>query len=439
MKQYKIISFLLPLITFFLMTHLSVTAIHAQAPLPGDFIVTFSDETSVVDREAAVRQAGAVMRFNYHIVSGTAVHIPNEKALAALQRDPRVAAIIPDRKVHAHVVSATGNIRGGQTTSGQIIPAGVNRIGASPGSGAGTGKGIGVAVVDTGIDFNHNDLQPNKEYCFTTFSSCQDDNGHGTHVTGIITAINNTIDVVGVAPDAIPYAVKVLDQTGSGSDATVIGGLDWIYQSANYLTPPIRVVNMSLGREGTLDDDPALRQAIQNIVNLGIPVVVSAGNDPGKEVSQQVPGTYPEVMAIASTTAGDGSNKCKFYNGYIKADTASYFTTDGKFDSVSKIGVTVSAPGETKEDISGGCFARTVGILSTKLGGGTTRMSGTSMSAPHVSGVAARILELNSQLLSEDIRTNIRATASRITVAPLDSPTSGYTFDGEREGIAAAP
>ena len=300
------------------------------------------------------------------------------------------------------------------------------------------GGGVGVAVVDTGIDFNHGDLLPGIP-CFTAFSSCQDDNGHGTHVAGIIAARNNTIDVVGVAPDTISYAVKVLDQAGSGSDATVIAGLDWIYQSEASVLPPIRVVNMSLGRPGTLDDNTLLRQAVQKIVNeLGISIVVSAGNDQNLEVSQQVPATYPEVMAVASTTARNGSNKCRFFNGYIQTDTASYFTTDGAFDPLTKTGVTISAPGETQENISQGCFIKSDGILSTKLGGGTTKMSGTSMAAPHVAGVVARILE-SGQILPEDVRAYLRTTADRRLVAPLNSPTAAYTFDSEREGIVLAP
>ena len=405
--------------------------------IPGDYLVIFSEWTSVLDQVKSVDQAGAGLTSHYHIVAGAAVHIPNERALAALQMDPRVVSVIPDRKVYVHAKPGSG---GGGSTPAQVIPSGVERIGASPGIGTGTGKGIGIAVVDTGIDFNHGDLLPAPGACFTSFSSCRDDNGHGTHVAGIISARNNTIDVVGVAPDAIPYAVKVLDQSGSGSDATVISGLDWIYQSANSVTPPIRVVNMSLGRTGTLDDNPLLRQAINKIVNeLGISIVVSAGNDPKINVSQQVPATYPEVMAIASTTARDGSNKCRFFYGYIMTDTASFFTTDGVFNPLNKIGVTVSAPGEDKGDISKACFVQSVGILSTKLGGGTTRMSGTSMAAPHVTGVVARMLELNGQVLPEDIRSNIRLTAERHLVAPLDSPTSSYTYDNEREGIVHAP
>jgi subtilisin family serine protease len=309
-----------------------------------------------------------------------------------------------------------------------------------------TGDGVGVAVVDTGLDFNHRDLKPLETVCFTAFSACQDDNGHATHVGGIIAARNNTVDVVGVAPGATLYAVKVLNSSGSGTDSTVIAGLDWIALHAASLTPPIRVVNMSLGREGTLNDNPALREAVRNLYDLGITVVVSAGNDPDLEVSQQVPATYPEVLAVASTTGVDGSNNgCKSFTAVIRADTASYFTTDGAFDEATGIGVTVSAPGEDKEDVTKSCFAKSVGILSTKLGGGTTRKSGTSMSAPHVAGVAALMWEKAlsgtspGTLLVEDARGKIRASAARRGTAPLDSPTGGYTFDGEREGIVWAP
>ena len=177
-----------------------------------------------------------------------------------------------------------------------------------------------------------------------------DDNGHGTHVSGIIAARNNTIDVVGVAPNATLYAVKVLDRSGSGTDSTVMAGLDWIALNASLVSPEIRVVNMSLGRQGSLNDNPALRAAVQNLYDSGITVVVSAGNDSGLDVSQEVPATYPEVLAIACSTAVDGGNSGCIFGGVIKADTASYFTTDGKYDPATRIGVTISAPGVEKED-----------------------------------------------------------------------------------------
>jgi len=395
-----------------------------------DVIIMFREGVSHADRDATVRRAGALLRFNYATIRAAAAHVPHAAAMRLLEQHPDVVAIIPDRPVQAHA---------------EIVPAGVQRIGAAPGQSGYTGAGVGVAIADTGIDLNHLDLKPFGSVCFYAYSSsCQDDNGHGTHVGGIVAARDNDRDVVGVAPNATLYAVKVLDRSGNGSDSTVMAGLDWIADNASLVSPPIRVVNMSLGRAGTLNDNPALRAMVQAVYGLGVSIVVSAGNDSSKEVSQQVPATYPEVMAVASATALDGSNAgCKSFRSIIPRDTASYFTTDGAYNLATGIGVTVSAPGADKENVTRSCFASSVGILSTRLGGGTTRMSGTSMAAPHVAGVVAlmwqRALLSGGFLLPEDARLQIRGGVDRDGVAPLNSPTGGYTFDGEREGILFAP
>ncbi len=369
-----------------------------------------------------------------HVLNGFAAHVPPGQ-LAALAQDPRVAHVSVDNEILALGKPAPPPP---PPSPGQVVPAGVVRIGAN--TVPQTGAGIGVAIVDTGLDFNHSDLpisansfvSPGFAYYTTT---AQDDAGHGTHVGGIVAARNNSQDVVGVAPGATLYAVKVLDNTGSGYDSDVAAGLDWVAANAAAAVPAIRGINMSLGRPASADDS-LMHQAVANAVAAGLSVVVAAGNDAAMQVSQMVPANFPEVIAVASTTAKTGTSNNKRYAA-IQADTASFFTTDGKYDSLTGIGVAISAPGEDQENIA---FPNinSVGILSTALGGGTTRMSGTSMASPHVAGVVALLLEKAPALSPVDVKARIMS-GDKEGSAPLNSPTSSYTFDGEREGILSAP
>lgn len=407
---------------------------NAQAPASegSNVIVLFRDGVTAAERERLVRQSGGVATRHFRNVPASAARA-NVRARVFMERHPDVLSVVPDREVEK-LGKPTSS---GAETMAQAVPAGVMRVGAEPGAVSFTGAGVGVAIVDTGIDFQHGDLTV-AVTCFTAYAACQDDEGHGTHVAGIVAAANNAIDVVGVAPAATLYAVKVLDRRGRGTDSTIMAGLDWIADNAALVSPAIRVVNMSLGRRGTLNDNPALRASVQAVVEAGITVVVAAGNDGMLEVSAQVPATYPEVIAAASTTATAGSSACAGHPSPVVGNTASYFTTDGAFDSQTGIGVSVSAPGEDREDISKSCFLKSVGILSTRLGGGTVRMAGTSMAAPHVTGVVALMAE-QSAVTPDDARRRLRLGADAVDIAPLDSPASGYSFDGEREGVLSAP
>jgi subtilisin len=362
------------------------------------------------------------------VVNGFAGFVPPGR-LAALKADPRVLRIVPDR-----VISAIGKPGGGGgPTLGQVTPEGVASIGAAPGVLPFTGDGVGVAVVDSGVDFNHTDLKVSPSGHSSFGTSPQDDHGHGTHVAGTIAALNNTNGVVGVAPKATIYAVKVLAANGSGSDAAVIAGLDWVADNAATVTPRIKVVNMSLGRVGTAGDNPTMHDAVKALVAQGISVVVAAGNDAALEVTQQVPSAYPEVIAVASVTATAGKTLSRTISFTIPAGAASYFTSDGP-------GVCISAPGEDAENITKAGFIQSVGILSTKLGGGTTRMSGTSMAAPHVAGVVALLAQKTPGITPDTVRVNISGfNASELGFAPLNSPTTSYSFDGVREGVLYAP
>ncbi len=450
---------------------------------PDTYIIQFAPGTARNARANAVNVPGASTRFNYANAPVAAITVQNPNALQGIQNNPLVQNVI-----QAHVIGIMakggpkggggGSSGGGGSTGGsgggsccsapgtfdseQIISYSVQRVGL-PVAGS-DGDGIGVAIVDSGIDFQHTDLAPSAT-AFSAFGgSCQDDGGHGTHVSGTVAALNNNQAIVGVAPAATLYCVKVLTGALTGDDSTLMAGLDWVISNHDQVTPPIRVVNLSLGRPldagETLNDVSAMHDMIQQLYDLGIVTVVAAGNDATLEITDMVPAAFPEVLTVASTTANEGVKTCAPL-GYdvadVKADTVSVFTTDGA-------GVTVSAPGEEETDYITlpyiGCNALMYGTLSTTMGsqgasrkipydGGIAEARGTSFSAPLVSGIVARLMQMglipmdSGSTTTEDARTWISNNADRKGTAPVDNPLSPtfypYTFDGVREGIAQAP
>ena len=245
------------------------------------------------------------------------------------------------------------------------------------------GVDINIAVLDTGILRTHPDLKNRIKGCkdFTSAkqpivdNSCDDKNGHGTHVAGTIAARDNEIGVVGVAPEANLYAVKVLDKRGSGSWSSVICGIDWVTGKAG----EIKVANMSLGGSGSSDNDcgqtnnDALHQAICKSMNVGITYVVAAGNE-NDNAANHVPAAYNDaVITISALVDTDGSP-----GGF--GDPTGY-GSDDTFASFSNYGdvVDLGAPG--------------VNIYSTWKNGGYNTISGTSMATPHVAGAVALYLK----------------------------------------------
>jgi len=252
------------------------TSVTRQPPASRNFgrhIVRFEAGTVKPDRAAAAARAGASVRFNYDVVESMAIEAP-ASALRGLMNNPHIMEILPDRGVFSTGFAPAG----GTQTSSQVTPSGVTAVGA-PVTGS-DGSGVGVAIMDTGIDLANSDLAVASQTYSAFGGSCNDDNGHGTAVAGLVSALNNTIGIVGVAPNSKPYCVKVLDSTGTGADSSIIAGLNWIYTNWNLVTPNIKVVNMSLGRAGTVNDNSSYRTAVQQLYNLGIVVVNAVGNDP---------------------------------------------------------------------------------------------------------------------------------------------------------------
>ena len=260
----------------------------------------------------------------------------------------------------------------------QVVPWGIARIKADQCWGSATGLGVKVAVLDTGIDTNHPDLKNNIKGGVNTIlsqKSYKDDNGHGTHVAGIIAAENNQIGVVGVAPQAELYAVKVLDRKGNGWLSDIIEGLDWCIKNN------MRVVNMSLG---STSDNQSFHEATHNVYLAGISIVASAGNDSD---GIRYPAKYEEVIAVSAV-----DKNMAF---------ASWSNSGEEID--------VAAPG--------------VDIYSTCTEPQYTSMSGTSMSAPHVTGAVA--LRLQAGYLSPaEVLAAVKLSAEDIGL-PLDQQGTG--------------
>jgi hypothetical protein len=281
--------------------------------------------------------------------------------LTALDRDPRVAywefdqiARVPGPRPNAprwcnDPANADDPRCGGgggeeETPGGQTTPWGITRVGGAE-VYTGTRKAW---IIDSGIDLDHPDLNVDvnlsANFVFRGKDSPDDGNGHGTHVAGTVAAIDNDIDVVGVAAGASVVAVRVLDNSGSGSYSGVIAGVEYVAVNASNGD----VANMSLGGPGS----SALDEAVEAAAASGVKFSLAAGNS-GSNANNYSPAR---------------ANGANIY-------TVSAIGQNGCLASFSNYGSAVdyAAPG--------------VGVESTKKGGGTTTYSGTSMAAPHVAGI----------------------------------------------------
>jgi subtilisin family serine protease len=323
---------------------------------------------SSVAAEHAAAFGAEVSHVYGYALKGYAATIPSAR-LGALRSDSRVAFLSEDRAVWA---------------TAQTLPTGVDRIEgdqSSTASGDGTGSvNVAVAIIDTGINVDHPDLNVvGGTNCVRGKPTIDDGNGHGTHVAGTVAARDNDIGVVGLAPGAPLYAVRVLNKNGSGSWASVICGVDWV--TGNATATGIKVANMSLGGSGSDDgncgnsNNDALHKAICNSVGGGVTYVVAAGNS-NVNYSGFVPAAYNEVVTVTATAdfngqaGGAAAPTCRSDVDDTAADFSN-FTTTGSADE----GHTIAAPG--------------VCILSTWKGGGYNTISGTSMASPHFAGTAA--------------------------------------------------
>jgi len=330
----------------------------------GRYIVVLDEGTDAAS--VAAEHASSLGVVTGHVYSsaldGYAARMP--AAVAGLvEADPRVAYVQVDRKVSA---------------TAQTTPTGVDRADAelSPTAaidGTDQRVDVDVAVIDTGVDLDHPDLNVNRagaKNCALALSA-DDDNGHGSHVAGTIGALDNAAGVVGVAPGARIWPVKVLNAAGVGFTSDIVCGIDYVTANA----ASIEVANMSLGGGGSDDgncgrtDGDAEHEAICASVAAGVTYAVAAGND-SADAAESAPAAYDEVITVSALSDFNG----KPGGG---APSTCRADVDDTFADYSNYGsdVDLIAPGTC--------------ILSTWMNGGYNTISGTSMASPHVAGGAA--------------------------------------------------
>ncbi len=350
-----------------------------------DYIVVYHPDTDPDQASAALASnySAEVVSVYRHALRGSFVRA-NARQLEQIAADPNVAFIEANQEwsVDAQTI-ATGLSRAFAPGNPNLSINGVHDFTVD----------ADVAVLDTGIDLDHPDLNVVSAINCTlsgpyegTCDGIKDDgHGHGSHVAGIIGALDNSIGVVGIAPGVRLWAVKVLTNYGSGTTAQIIAGIDYVAEHAD----AIEVANMSLGGTG---ESIAMDLAISNAVAAGVTFALSAGNS-NIDVNNYHPGGNPDAITVSALADFDG------LPGGLAAPTC-YTDIDDTRANFSNYGagVDIAAPGAC--------------IYSTYMDGGYATMSGTSMSAPYVTGAAALLASTNLYATPADIKAQLLATGN---------------------------
>ncbi len=303
------------------------------------------------------------------------------KEIEALKNNPNVEAVEDDGPVYALGAYPRVEeilVEGQPSIQAETIPAGVAQIKAPAAWDCSRGKGIRVAVLDTGIDGAHPDLAANYKggVSFVPGQTPADGNSHGTHCAGTIAATINGAGVVGVAPAASLYAVKVLANNGSGQWSYLIAGINWC------ITNKMHILSMSLGGSSA---PAALEAACNAAFSNGLLLIAAAGNSGPAPNTVGVPGKYKNVIAVSAID---------------NANVIASFSSRGPE-------VEICAPG--------------VNVLSTIPGGGYGNKSGTSMACPHVAGAAAVVWGSHRFATNVQIWNLLGSTADNLGVPGWDT------------------
>jgi Subtilase family/Bacterial Ig-like domain (group 3) len=337
--------------------------------IPDQYIVVLkagTTEAANFEAQAQARQAGAVIGFTYKkALNGFSFKGP-QAAVDRLRTIATVDYVSADSPVKADIIQVAPPL-GLDRTSERLLPLN-NWFTYSQ-----DGTGVHAYVIDTGIRPTHNDFAPSRATGdFTSImdaNGTNDCNGHGTHVAGTIGGTT-----YGIAKNVRLHGVRVLDCGGSGSEAGVIAGVDWV--TLNAIFPA--VANMSLGASGVY---PAMNTAVANSIASGITYTISAGNS-NANACVYSPALVPQAITVGSVHPSN--------------DTRSWFSNWGTC-------LDLFAPGES--------------ILSAWFSSdsATNTINGTSMAAPHVAGVAALFLQLNPAASPSAVWAGVLANANVTT------------------------
>ncbi|MBB5347290.1 S8 family serine peptidase [Desulfoprunum benzoelyticum] len=315
-----------------------------------------------------------------HALKGFSIKIPPQ-AVSGLQHNPRVKYVEADQIRYAF---------------GQTTPTGIQRIFAPNNTNIGINGDdvrvdVDVAVIDTGIDLQHPDLNVGEGVNCTLYrldAQCvpggDDDHYHGTHVAGTIGALDNGEGVVGVAPGARLWPVKVLNKRGSGYSSWIIAGIDWVADPDH----GIEVANMSLGGAGF---SQAEYDAIQGAVDAGVAFAVAAGNE-DDDAANYYPAAFGNVLTVSALADFNG------LPGGGAAPTC-YTDVDDTLADFSNYGeaVDIAAPGV--------CILSTYPLEQGEYG----TISGTSMASPHAAGALALLASADNPEDADDVYNLYRA------------------------------
>jgi subtilisin family serine protease len=334
--------------------------------------------------------------------------------VVALERDPAVAAVVRDEEfsIDDGLDAGVREAGGVRTTTSQhaSVPAGIRRVGAQHNAlarvdGRDSRVDADVAIIDTGVQRDHPDLNVVGGYNCTgpNRSKWDDVDGHGTHVAGIVGALDNRFGVVGVAPGVRLWSVKVLGPRGSGRMSWLLCGVDWVTSQrdkTNQRKPLFEVANLSIsfamGRDrGSCRDEltDGFHAALCRSIARGTVYVAAAGNE-SHNARRNRPAAYDEVITVSALADYDGRGGGQGYSG-----SCPYWTgdRDDAFTSFSNFGpdVDLIAPGRC--------------VLSTYKRSRYAWLSGTSMATPHVTGAVAVYRAMYPRANPQQVRMALQA------------------------------